>query len=196
MLCLKSSFASHGYDQTKRLACVQMQADISCQFATLSVQNALHFRTKIVQNSSLNSLYLHLQSERKIIIDDELIFSRAIVLSFDDMRRLFQQRAKQCLQIWISHPLNLTSKIYNQNENISDGDLWCMDNTMIKVSGYSQNITSSTNHVTPTFSTNLSINTKTSLTSIVGVLGSTWLSSFIMPSVAVGFSLSSVMAKF
>ena len=76
-----------------------MQADISSQFATLSVQNALHFRTKIVQNSSLNSLYLHLQSERKIIIDDELIFSRAIVLSFDDMRRLFQQRAKQCLQI-------------------------------------------------------------------------------------------------
>ena len=51
-----------------------MQADISCQFATLSVQNALYFRTKIVQNSSLNSLYLHLQSERKIIIDDELIF--------------------------------------------------------------------------------------------------------------------------
>ena len=173
-----------------------MQADISCQFATLSVQNALYFRTKIVQNSSLNSLYLHLQSERKIIIDDELIFSRAIVLSFDDMRRLFQQRAKQCLQIWISHPLNLTSKVYDQNENISDGDLWCMDNTMIKVSGYSQNITSSSNHDTPTFSTNLSINTKTSLTSIVGVLGSTWLSSFIMPSVAVGFSLSSVMAKF
>lgn len=173
-----------------------MQADISCQFATLSVQNALYFRTKIVQNSSLNSLYLHLQSERKIIIDDELIFSRAIVLSFDDMRRLFQLRAKQCLQIWISHSLNLTSKIYDQNENISDGDLWCMDNTMIKVSGYSQNITSSSNHDTPTFSTNLSINTKTSLTSIVGVLGSTWLSSFIMPSVAVGFSLSSVMAKF
>ena len=51
-----------------------MQADISCQFATLSVQNALYFRTKIVQNSSLNSLYLHLQSERKIIIDDQLIF--------------------------------------------------------------------------------------------------------------------------
>lgn len=125
-----------------------MQADISCQFATLSVQNALYFRTKIVQNSSLNSLYLHLQSERKIIIDDELIFSRAIVLSFDDMRRLFQQRAKQCLQIWISHPLNLTSKVYDQNENISDGDLWCMDNTMIKVSGYSQNITSSSNHDT------------------------------------------------
>ena len=173
-----------------------MQADISCQFATLSVQNALYFRTKIVQNSSLNSLYLHLQSERKIIIDDELIFSRAIVLSFDDMRRLFQQRAKQCLQIWISHPLNLTSKIYDQNENISDGDLWCMDNTMIKVSGYSQNRTSSSNHDTPTFSTNLSISTKTSLTSIVGVLGSTWLSSFIMLSVAVGFSLSSVMAKF
>ena len=31
VLCLKSSFASHGYDQTKRLAGVQMQADISCQ---------------------------------------------------------------------------------------------------------------------------------------------------------------------